>query len=249
MAIHFGVTVLPGKKGLKISRDNYAIINNKNTLFTKRTLEHYASNGMIDPDMKVKINGAYVKYYADKSGLTYSDEWCIEHQKQCLLNYDLNMAFFETIDRIAFQNEVQRFLKEFPQFVEVIDLNDLENKTGYYIMVLDDYCQVYVGNSLDIKKRVRQHWANSKSFDRLLFPQGAFNKSILSIDSFRALDTTRIFASLDNDIYDMENEYLNGFPPEFCLNRISGGRLEENFLELLSMIKSRRLRNHTEQKE
>jgi len=40
------------------------------------------------------------------------------------------------------------------------------------------------------KEHIRQHWSKTKQFDRLLW--GSVTESIISIDSFRALDTTRI---------------------------------------------------------
>lgn len=43
-------------------------------------------------------------------------------------------------------------------------------------------------------------------FDRLLW--GQINKSKLSIDSFRVLDTTRIFVCPTDDIYNQENQFL-----------------------------------------
>ena len=50
---------------------------------------------------------------------------------------------------------------------------------------------MYIGISNDIKKRILTHWGSKKDFDRLLF--GKKENSVLSIDSFGALDTTRIF--------------------------------------------------------
>lgn len=29
--------------------------------------------------------------------------------------------------------------------------------SGYYVMILDKYCQLYIGTTRDIKKRVREH--------------------------------------------------------------------------------------------
>lgn len=48
--------------------------------------------------------------------------------------------------------------------------------------------------------------------------------SIISIDSFRALDTTRIFAAKTARSFDGENPLLERFPQKFMLNRIIGGR-------------------------
>ncbi|WP_091227261.1 hypothetical protein [Microbacterium sp. 3J1] len=74
--------------------------------------------------------------------------------------------------------------------IEVTDLTQWDGVGGLYIMVLAEYRQVYVGATSSftgIAKRIRQHWTNQKQFDRLIW--GDVDTSILSIDSFRALDT------------------------------------------------------------
>lgn len=219
MANHFGIKVLEGKRGLKLTRDNYAIISKKNSL--------------------VKFSQ---DIYEDESGKTYKDQWCKEHYDECMKNYDLNMEYFSLLDHDEFNNEIDKFLKRNSEFVEVFDLNLYDHKSGYYLMVLDEYCQIYVGTTTDIKKRIRTHWSASKPFDRLLFPMGAVNKSILSIDSFRALDTTRIFAYLTDKLYDNEDDFINQFSNKFICNRIGGGRVQGGLLEAITMMKSRKLK-------
>lgn len=41
--------------------------------------------------------------------------------------------------------------------------------------------------------------------------------------SFRALDTTRVFASPTVNADALESRLLNTFPPDYLLNRIGGG--------------------------
>lgn len=105
-------------------------------------------------------------------------------------------------------------------------------------MVLDEYCQVYVGTSKDLKKRVMAHWSKTKPFDRLIF--GTIETSILSIDSFRALDTTRIFVATNDHTYLKENVYINSFDQKYVLNRTAGGEMPNG---LIDAIKHRRTRN------
>lgn len=241
MPIHFGVKVLPGKKGLELSRENYALINNRSSIFSESSYEKEVSLGIFNPDREVSVNGNIVKLYKDNRGQFYTDEWCREYQKECLLNFDLHMELFSSLDRTEFNNEVANFTKEFKEFSEISDLNVLNGKSGYYVMVLDKYCQVYIGTSSDIMKRIRQHWSQSKQFDRLLFPMGAVYKSIMSIGSFRAYDTTRIFAYQTNKTYTTENKYISYFSPEFCTNRVSGGLPNGGLFEMISSIKSRNL--------
>ena len=219
MANHFGLTVLEGKRGLKLTREKYAIINNKNSLCA------------FSRDI-----------YADKEKRFYSDEWCKKQLQSCLENYDLNMNYFSLLNHDEFNIAIDNFLKKNKIFIEVFDLNLYENKSGYYIMVLDEYCQVYIGTTNNIKKRIRTHWSTSKSFDRLLFPMGAVNSSLLSIDSFRALDTTRIFAYTTKVLFDAEDEIMQQFPSQFVCNRMAGGRIEGGLTQAIAMMKKRKLK-------
>ncbi|WP_301110372.1 hypothetical protein [Microbacterium sp.] len=96
---------------------------------------------------------------------------------------------------------------------------------GLYFMVLAEYRQAYVGatdHPGGIMARIKQHWTGTKSFDRLIW--GDPETSIISIDSFRALDTTRIFAAKTSRSFAGENPLLDRFPSKFMLNRIMGGR-------------------------
>lgn len=216
---HFGVTVREGTYGFKLSREKYAIINNKNSL------------GKFD-----SLKNAY----ADEEANYYTEEWCDSYRKLCLENFDLNMKFFQSLHHDEFEEEIQRFLKKNKKFIEVHDLKQYSGVGGYYLMILDQYCQVYVGTTDNIKRRIQQHWTKIKSFDRLLFPMYAVNKSILSIDSFRALDTTRIFAYKTSNLYNLEDRYIKTFSSKFLSNRISGGKLEDGLLGIAE-VKSRDL--------
>lgn len=53
--------------------------------------------------------------------------------------------------------------------------------------------------------------------------RGGVNESILSVDSFRALDTTRIFAAKVRSPLALENKVVESLPGKFVLNRIAGG--------------------------
>lgn len=218
MPIHFGVKVLGGKRGLKLTRENYAVMSNKNSL----------------PRFSLDI-------YADEVGEIYTDEWCKKNLEDCLKNFDLNMEFFSLLDHNEFNQEIDNFLRKNIQFKEVFDLNLYHKKSGYYVMVLDEYRQVYIGTAKDIEKRIRQHWSNSKPFDRLLFPMGAVDTSILSIDSFRALDTTRIFAYRTYKTYNSEDRFIKQFSAKFVCNRIAGGRITGGLFQAITMMKERKL--------
>ncbi|WP_179292733.1 hypothetical protein [Bacillus sp. 7884-1] len=73
MPHHFGLKVLEGKRKLKLTREKYAIVSNKNSLV------RFSSD-----------------IYADEEGKIYTDEWCENQLKVSLKNYDLNMEYFST---------------------------------------------------------------------------------------------------------------------------------------------------------
>lgn len=175
-----------------------------------------------------------------KSGEIYSDEWCDKHLNKCLRNYDLNMNYFLTLNKTEFNNELNRFVKE-NQFIETFDLNEYSEIPGYYILVLDEFCQVYIGTTKHIKERIAEHWTKTKQFDKLIF--GGVNSSIISIDSFRVLDTTRIFVKKSIDTFSDENKFINNFLSKFLLNRTSGGLLDDG---LIDAIANRKTRNFAE---
>lgn len=215
---HLGLKVFGSKYKLKLIREEYAIISKKSSLLTI---------------------GGTKNIHEDKDGKIYTDDWCIKHQKKCLENYDLHMQFFSLLDHDEFNKEVNSFLNRYPMFNQVNDLNELNEKNGYYVLILDEYCQVYVGTSENILRRIKQHWVTRKSFDRLLF--GTVENSIMSIDSFRALDTTRVLAYETPNTFHEEDDYVNFFSSQFRTNRLAGGHIEGGLIRAISMMKLRNL--------
>lgn len=200
---HFGVKLINRGKGFHLTRDGFAPIN------TKPSLPYFES--------LAKRNA-----YADEKGTVYSERWCAEYREVCLKNFDLNMEFFSKLDKASFDATLSSFLSKYKQFVEVNNLNDFAGAEGFYIMVLDEYKQAYIGKSEDIRKRIMKHWSNAKPFDRTLFPMYAWEKSTFSIDFFRALDTTRIYAWKKRISDGIEADLIRNFPAQYCTNRIGG---------------------------
>ena len=212
---YFGVKLVDKGKSFKLTRDEFAQIN------TKPSLPRFTS--------LVQMNA-----YTDESGRTYAENWCREYREVCLKNFDLNMKYYELLDKDEFVKSLEEFLNKNSEFVEVTDLNDFADVEGYYLMVLDEYKQVYLGQSCNIKKRVLQHWSKTKQFDRLLCPMYAWDKSVFSIDSFRAFDTTRIFV-WKRRLYDgVEADLIWDIPMKFSSNRI-GGDITSSIEALLTM--------------
>jgi hypothetical protein len=201
--IHFGIPVLSGKYGFNICAENYALKSNKSSFGRKMPCAEY-----LDSNFKI-----------------YTDDFVEKYYNAIMENYHLNMDYFATLDKDKFRQEVSNFVTK-NKFVEVQDLTDYSDVNGYYVMVLDEYSQIYIGTSKkDILKRIKMHWTNIKSFDRLLLPMWAVKSSVMSIDSFRALDTTRIYIK-DEEAFTHEDYYIKQFSKEFTANRINGGSLE-----------------------
>jgi hypothetical protein len=179
------------------------------------------------------------------TGDIYDEDYCRSHAIDSLINFDYNMEFFKSLDTSEFNKEIDHFLTTNPQFKSVVDLNDYRNQRGFYLMVLDEYCQAYIGGSGDICKRIRDHWMNQKSFDRLIF--GSVESSIISIDSFRPLDTTRLYVHVIDDSFTHEDRYIDSINPIFMCNRTIGGILEGGLPEAISNRKNREFKvNNTE---
>lgn len=217
MTKHFGVEIISRKHGLRLTRENYAEISNKNSL------------SKFDYD-----------FYLDDEGKFYTEKWCKQQYIDVMTNFDLNMEYFSQLNHVQLEFEIVEFLRRNKDFKEVTNLSLLDGETGYYLMVLDDYCHVYIGISTNIFQRIKNHWNVRKPFDRLLLPMGNVDGSTLSIDSFRALDTTRLYAFITDNIYDSEDDYINQFSPEFCSNRVGGGVI--SLPEAIATLKTRKLK-------
>jgi len=220
---HLGLAIREGAKyKLKIERETYALIDDKSSHFFPREL---------NPALWDEQN----EIFEDPGHLIYSPAWCLKHQQNALLNFDLNMKKYAELKQENFESCLNRVLAENPKLQLVSDLNDWQFGRFVYIMVLDEFKQAYVGiarGAGGLKSRIRQHWSGNKKFDRLI--HGAVETSKISIDSFRALDTTRVFAMECENPASTENAILELFHSDYVLNRISGGTPKSHLeLELL----------------
>ncbi|MGF9978903.1 hypothetical protein [Viridibacillus arvi] len=159
-----------------------------------------------------------------RKGKVYSESYINKHIENSLYNYDLNIDYFHLLPKQEFNKELMKFLSQTKLFMETTDLMPLSGVPGYYIMVLDEYAQAYIGISNNITKRIQSHWSKQKEFDRLIF--GSKENSILSIDSFRAYDTTRIFVYPTNELKGYEDNFITLFNNKYLLNRTRGGELD-----------------------
>jgi hypothetical protein len=208
---HFGERLRQSKFGHQLTRDMYAIPNKKPSAVRPREFVGEA------------FWASQAWAYEDEGHTVLSDDFCRQQRDDALENFDLNMAFFETIRPDAFEAALAEILAKNKQLREVTDLKTLDWEEGAYVMVLDRYRQAYIGQAVDMRARIRRHWTANKQFDRLLW--GHKHQSVLSVDSFRALDTTRIFAAKTINADRLERRLVKNFPPDFLLNRIEGGKL------------------------
>lgn len=217
---HFGVSVKKSETN-RINRNNYAVIDKKSSIWSPKTPIRYC------------YNQAWKKYYEDEECKIYNDAYCARHQEKCLINFDKNMEFFKQISKEEFEVALSNLIDSNKNITKILDLNDCKDLCGVYIMVLDEYKQVYIGQSTDIKKRIMSHWSKQKEFDRLLW--GNVQDSVLSIDSFGALDTTRIFVLETEKLDYYESKLQKKIPFCYKLNRIGGGSINDNLNLLIAL--------------
>lgn len=208
---HLGELIRPGKYGHRLTREMYALVNK--TSSTKLPREMYSDDRW----------AALAWAYEDEDHTILSDEYCLRQREAALENFDLNMAFFSQIPQADFEDALQEMLRKNKRMRQVTDLKTLDDEWGVYVLVLDDYRQAYIGQAWDMRKRIKRHWAGTKQFDRLLW--GGVEESVMSIDAFRALDTTRIFAVKTINYDTLETRLVKSFPPDYLLNRIGGGAM------------------------
>lgn len=236
---HFGVKIQ--RKNLKINRENYALIDKK---VHNKTPQFIIDSYKLEPEKRARI-------YDDEDCTIYSDAWCVKHQNDCLINYDFNMKYFQRLDANEFNKALNKLIKQSKKIREVHNLNDCKETIGVYILVLDEYKQIYIGQSnSSIKTRIMRHWSTKKEFDRLIF--GKVENSILSIDSFGPLDTTRIFVYSTYSSYEVEEKLVDLMESKYLLNRTAGGiGSDHNYtndkrIALLSIAANRKKRNFEE---
>ena len=176
---------------------------------------------------------------SNKSGLcpgtVLSDEECQRLRGNAKINLEYNLSYFSKLDREEFNQAIINFCR-MTGFIEITDLSRYNLKSGFYLMVMDEYSQFYLGWSKDLKRRIMRHWSQVMPLDRLVLWSAETSK--LSIDSFCALDTTRIYILLaDEESLNDEDKYINMLPDKFLANRNKGGKLDQK--EIMRDLKMR----------
>lgn len=228
---HFKVKLLVTKYN-KLSKENYCTIPTNIEYDHKKIIEScqefYEKNGRYP----LLASSYYYEFPNDVflNKNEYNPKYLEDKYNDIIENFELNMFYFNKLEQNKFNKTLEKFLKK-NKLVECNDLNDVKEVKGVYILVLDEYKQVYIGKAENIKRRIMSHWSSKKPFCRLLF--GDKTNSIISIDSFGALDTTRIFYKKVKyylDIDKVEKKLVEDFDDAYLLNRAGGGLNSNDYL-------------------
>ena len=188
---------------------------------------------------------AWVKYDWKNNSLVYNEEFIKRNKEAILKNLNLNLKFYTELDSEEINKNLYKVLKlkKNNGLKKVTDLKEYIGKKGIYIMVLDKYKQIYIGQSKrDVVERIINHWKRKVEFENLLI--GKVNESKLSIDTFGMLDTTRIYIEDIDPLYynnsekiDKREEYLiNSIPEQYLINKVGGGLRLDGIDSLKSFI-------------
>ncbi len=206
MVVHLGLRLRGDEADLHISRDNF--IGRKK-----------------DGSYRIDSPRIAAMYDSDPSLLDEKLERAFE-------NYAKNMAYYSSLERTSFESELGRFLGKHREFREKTDLSSCDHP-GAYLMVLDDFKQVYIGKTIDsIKTRIRNHWNEKFPVDRIIL--GTVDTSRLPIDCFGALDTTRVFVWKTSNPAKLENSLIEDFDDAYLCNRTAGGDLRAGLIEAIA---------------
>ena len=209
------------------------------------------NKALVDMANNCNCYPAWVKYDWKNNSLVYNEEFIKRNKEAILKNLNLNLKFYTKLDSEEFNKNFDRVLKlkKNNGLKKVTDLKEYIGKKGIYIMVLDKYKQIYIGQSKrDVVERIINHWKRKVEFENLLI--GKVNESKLSIDTFGMLDTTRIYIEDIDPLYynnsekiDKREEYLiNSIPEQYLINKVGGGLRLDDIDSLKSFIDTYKIR-------
>lgn len=261
--LHFKMVFEKEKIKLNLSEENY--INNLNVPYnpvTKRIKKEYTGKSNIYADWdRFKLNERLLKFANERSvypfwaiydwidgKLVYNKNYLKMQKKAILKNYRLNIKFYDKLKKCDFDKSLNKLLemKENKNLKKVEDLKEFFGIKGIYVMILDKYKQIYVGQSKsDVVARIIQHWKKRIEFENLL--TGSIYEEKLKIDSFGILDTTRIYIEeVKESLLDKrEEELVDLIPEDYLANKVAGGLKLNSIsarLEMNNKFKKRKLK-------
>lgn len=159
-------------------------------------------------------------------------------------NYELNMQYFKSLNHNDFDLNLKKFISD-NKFKEVRDLSKYNKSKGIYILVLDKYNQIYIGQTTrNIRDRIVRHWRNELPLLKTPF----IVSSILPIDCFCAYDTTKIYVYITNEqdeINELESKLIKQFPKKYLLNKTIGGKAN-NYKDVADRIFFKKIKREWE---
>lgn len=141
-----------------------------------------------------------------------------------LRNFDLNINYFHDLNEEDFLNNLKKYVMNNNMFEKVDDLSKYNKDQGIYILVLEKYKQIYIGQTTrNLRDRIVRHWRNELPLLKTPF----IRSGILPIDCFGALDTSMIYvykSSNQDEIDQLESDLIENFPLNFIMNKTIGGK-------------------------
>ena len=261
--LYFKMAFEKEKIKLNLSEDNY--INNLEVPYnsvTKRIKKENSGKSNIYADWERFEANEKLLEFANKRSLypfwaiydwidgklVYNKNYLKMQKKAIIENYRLNMKFYDKLEKSDFDKSLKTLLEmeENKKLKKVEDLKDFFGIKGIYVMILDKYKQIYVGQSKsDVVARIIQHWKKKIEFENLL--AGNIYEEKLKIDSFGMLDTTRIYIEeVEESLLDKrEEELVDLIPEDYLANKVAGGVKLNSIsarLEMNNKFKKRKLK-------
>jgi hypothetical protein len=159
---HFGEQLRGSKFSHKITRDLYA--------YPSRSQHQRPYRELLGEQLWENTAWAY----RDDEHTQHSDAYLLVQRDKALRNFDLSMRYFDSLDADDFETALEHVLAKGRTFKPVESLPDWDDVEGAYVMVFDEYKQFYIGQSGNVRKRIKQHWGGRKSFDRLIYGRSMY---------------------------------------------------------------------------
>lgn len=253
--LYYGEWFDKTKTRMNLTRENYAQIDKKSysekpdiilkrweDLKKQKETKHFE-------DAFIRICPLGLKYDVINNEVFLSDEYCQKYQELCLKNYDLNIKFIKNLNADDFNKKISSIVKKY-KMIEIQKLYECKNQKGIYLAVLDNYKQVYIGQSVrDLRARILTHWRIKPKFDKTLV--GKYDETPISYNSFGILDTTRIFVIFEENkekIDKIEKELTMKIPLKYQTNITGGGIHWDSIDDIFEMVNTTNRRNFKENK-
>lgn len=219
---HYRVTAFGKHEGFKRVSTKYYGVKTTSIGGFRVTEESYVNSFLND------MIQCYAK--SKKMGLNERNLW--NYNFAYVMDHDFwytdQMKNLHQNEKEKFNYELDQLLEKLRLFQRVENLNELQEKNGIYLLVLDEYNSCYWGQSNNMRKRIMRHWSRNDYF------------SGTGIDMFKAYDTTRIYAAVtggNRSTNMLEHKVIQMMPPRYTLNCLAGGDVNQLVAQKKSILK------------